>query len=109
MALHLVKVTPMPPGQFPYQQPAPLARYFPGDCDFWTQVDHVSQYRSANKLDRPGKEEVAQDISLYTCQRLGGDKRFCREADAQLYAGTAPAAVRVVKQKSGGCCGAHVK
>lgn len=61
---------------------------FPGmDCTFDEQVNRIIQFRLSNPRvfdpTKPedakliNKSEVASELDLYTCRRLGFDKRFC--------------------------------
>lgn len=104
MALRLIKYSPMPPGQYPYQQPDPLGHYFPGDCDIQTQAIRVSAYRQGNKLARPSYEEALEDIDRYTCQRLGGHQRWCVD-DEKPFDQAQPIATNRRRQKGCSTCG----
>lgn len=107
MALYLISVTRMPPGQFPYVEPGEPTMRFPGDCDFPTQCQRILNFRKANSKPRAAYAEVAEDLSAYTCQRLGGDSRWCRDSESKSFTEATPS----VAQRHTGCatCGGRAK
>jgi len=50
----------------------------------------LSAFRSANRIPRSGQSECAEDVSLYTCARIGGMSTWCVDS-AQNYAQVNPA------------------
>ena len=103
MAIYLKAVSPMPPGQFPYVEPGSPTTSWPGDSDFPSQCQKIISFRKANKKPRASYAEVAEDLSAYTCQRLGGDPRWCRDSASKSFTETSPSVAR----QSSGCstCG----
>lgn len=82
MAIRLKNIRGFAPGGYPYQQPAPKPHYFKAESyDLKQQAIIVSQYRLANGLPRSSLAETMEDIDAYTCQRLGGNPRWCFDTD----------------------------
>lgn len=50
------------------------------------EIDKVSRnlasFRRANNLPRSSYGEALDDVSVYTCQRLGGNSAWCVDSDA---------------------------
>lgn len=92
--------SPFPPGSFVYEQPCPLCS---GGVQHFTntgfsitqQADAVLSFRKGNNLPRATMAEVLQDISVYTCVRLGGMTDWCMDSDVP---------VRAVSGNTGGSC-----
>ena len=66
-----------PSGNFPYEEPAPYARSFPAEPMIEAQAAIVSKYRIAMNKPRSSVPECIDDISIFTCQRLGGNSTYC--------------------------------
>lgn len=58
----------------------------------------LSAFRRANGIPRASVAECVQDISLYTCQRIGGNPAWCFDSDA-------PVNNLIPVHASGGCAG----
>jgi hypothetical protein len=92
--------SPFPPGGFIYDQPCPAC---PGGIMSFTnsglsinqQAELVLKFRQGNNLPGAKLEQVIQDISIYTCIRLGGMSQWCQDSDAP---------VRAMIGNSGGSC-----
>jgi hypothetical protein len=89
----------MPPGQFPFKD---QGVFFKGDCDFPTQVHRVMSFRKANTWPRSSYAEVAEDLSVYTCARLGGDPSFCHDSAADQFSAASPS-IAQPKAPCGSC------
>ncbi len=99
----LKRTDQVPPGSFPYEQTQGIRRKFEATSDIDAQAHLIADFRKANGLERATVEEAAQDVDVYTCQRLGNMSEFCRDTEGKPY--TPPVTVR-----KGGCgsCGAHL-
>ena len=95
--------TNCPPGQFVYRQDHNGTQHKFGPSPLINEVAKaISQFRTGNKLARADLRSCIEDVDRYTCQRLGGNARWCLDTDKTY------AEVRPVKTGCGGC-GAKVK
>lgn len=80
----LRQYSPFPPGEFVYDQPYPGGvQHFPGNgLSINQQAAVVLDFRKGNKLPGASLNQVVQDISVFTCQRLGGMSQYCYDTDA---------------------------
>lgn len=79
--------SPFPPGSFPYEQPVPgqNAHIFKEDgLSIEQQAKRVLAFRLGNKLPGASLTQVVQDISIFTCVRLGGMTQWCLDTDAPI-------------------------
>lgn len=100
--MRLRAYTPFVPGEYPYEQTVKGVTYkFPAEgVDIYTQASRVFKFRKANNFPRASLQESLDDIDTYTCQRLGGDNRWCDD-------GTSPSPRQLVKSE--GCRGCGLK
>ena len=91
--------TPFPPGEFPYSQTVKGITYnFPSEgLDINTQATRVQKFRAKNGFPRSTFDETLDDISEYTCQRLGNNPKWCGDSTRN-----APTP-KVQSGKCGGC------
>lgn len=78
--------SPFPPGEFVYDQPLPVGvQKFTGDgLSMDQQAKRVLAFRLGNKLPGASLTQVVQDISIFTCVRLGGMTQWCLDTDAPI-------------------------
>lgn len=85
MAMRLINIRAFAPGGYVYVEPAfgnqPEQLFKAESYDLKQQAKIVLQFRLANKRPRATLEETMEDIDIYTCQRLGGHKRWCRDSN----------------------------
>lgn len=95
----------LPPGEFMYEQTVGIYRKFGKHPELVVQAGRVSAFRTANNLPRPSKAECAEDIILYTCQRLGCNPAWCRDSSL-----TTAQVAQTIGIPTGGCatCGAKI-
>jgi hypothetical protein len=103
MPLRLTRTNPFPPGEFVYEQVVDgRVVKWPGEGKtLEEQARRVAAFRHKNNLPRSSVHETLDDISIFTCQRLGGMKQYCGDGSVQVvYHG----------RSGGGCkgCGARV-
>lgn len=102
--LRLKNYTSYPSGEYPYVQTEGIYREFPGDgLSIEQQAKRVAEFRSANRLPRPGISEVVHDIDLYTCQRLNGNPQWCHDTDQPT-----PTPATLIQHGPCAGCGANV-
>jgi hypothetical protein len=70
-----------PPGGFPYVQTEGIHRTFPSVPLIEDQAKRVAAFRRGNKLPRATVSEALDDVSTYTCARLGAGNAFCSDTD----------------------------
>lgn len=72
------------PGGFRYVQketgfkPSPMV-------PFNNVVNEIFEHRKANNLPRATKPEIAEDLEVYTCNRLGNDPAWCISDKKKLF------------------------
>ena len=92
------------PGGYPYEQSVNGKIYKWQDIglDIVSQARKIAGFRKANGIERSSVDECVDDVSAFTCQRLGCDPRFCSD-------GSTPTQT-FQQAKSGGCasCGAKI-
>jgi len=102
--IYLRSYTPFPPGEFLYEQKYPGGvMLFKGDgLSMEQQAKRVVDFRKGNQLDRATLSQTIEDISIFTCTRLGGMTKWCVDSDAPV--------VAFVGNSGGGCstCGRPV-
>jgi len=94
-------ITEFPSGGFVYSQDFNGVRYdFPDiGLNLMQQAQEVWKFRKANKTTRASYQESIDDISIYTCARLGCNSRWCSD-------GSIP--IMVVTGRGCSSCGASV-
>lgn len=102
MAIRLKNITKFVPGGYIYENPHPFYHKFPAESySLKQQAKIVLDFRIANKAPRAAFEQVMEDIDIYTCLRLNGHERWCRETQ-KAYSEHHP---RVSSAKRCGSCG----
>lgn len=101
--MKLFQFTPFPPGGFPYEQTFNGKTYkWPDEgLDIEQQSARILQFRRANRVPRRTLAEVIEDLSEFTCARLGNDPTWCGN-------GRRTAKVQRVERRGCGGCGARV-
>lgn len=89
---------PFPPGGFIYEQPYPggIQPFNNSGFSITQQAAEVLTFRKGNSLPGATMAQVIQDISIYTCIRLGGMTQWCVDSDAPIST--------VIGNSSGGTC-----
>lgn len=110
MPSRLIRLTPFVPGEYPYEQRAAyqdgqwtgdiLHSWSGGGFSIEQQArSNVLPFRQKNGIARASLAETVDDINLFTCARLGNNKRYCSDGSPQ---------VNVQTSSGGGCCGAKI-
>lgn len=66
-----------PPGNYLYLQTKGIRKEFGPAPDIVALGNEVSQFRKGNNLPRQSVAEAIEDISSYTCFRLGNMPQWC--------------------------------
>ena len=92
---------PFPPGGFIYEQayPGGVKMFSNTGFSINQQAEQVLEFRKGNKLPGATLNQVIEDISIYTCVRLGGMSQWCVDSNSPIQA--------VIGNTGGGCatCG----
>lgn len=86
MSFRLRSFDATPPGGYPYEQTEGIRRKFCSEPMVEAQARIVSNFRKGNGLPRASIIEAMEDISEYTCRRLGGNSAFCVDSDTPVLA-----------------------
>ncbi len=81
MSLRLRSYDISPPGGYPYVQTEGIRKNFPTVPLIEDQARSVSSFRTNNHLPRASVVESLEDISNFTCTRLGGMAAYCIDSE----------------------------